>query len=116
MKRVYIHYIVGISIVLCCSVYVALYFVLKDNYSSISNSYYRYALGNRIMGEVAEANRLVLQSRYHSKIVDADADKLLFENYQNVLDRFQALIKNYTLPYLMDVYIDNTTIHQFKSD
>lgn len=51
--------------------------------------YYRFALGNRMIGDMAEANRIVLQTKYYTAVPNKDTEWLLLENYDNTMQRLQ---------------------------
>lgn len=53
MKKVYIRTGLGLAVVCCVAFYVGLYFTLLGNYRTIAQKYYRFALGNRVVGEIA---------------------------------------------------------------
>lgn len=107
-KKIYVRTTLAISVIICVGIYIGLYFTIKENYTAIRSMYYRFALGNRIIGELAEANRLIIQTKYYTAVPNTETEWLLIENYNNILDRMQAYVKNYTLPYPILVYIDES--------
>jgi hypothetical protein len=76
-KKVHVRLSLAISIIVCLGVYIGVYFSIKDNYNSIRTMYYRFALGNRMIGDMAEANRIVLQTKYYTAVPNKDTEWLL---------------------------------------
>lgn len=66
MKKIYLRTGICVGMVICIGIYIGLYFSIKANYSSVFWYYNRLALGNQIIGQIAQTNKLVYQTRYRA--------------------------------------------------
>lgn len=67
IKKIHIRTGLAVSILICMALYIGFYFGIKNNYTSIYTMYKRLAFGKLVVGQIAEANRIIVQTKYRSR-------------------------------------------------